>query len=690
MENIKLKQQVSTLVKENSKLREQIKICKEEQAKSYLNATDAVKHSFSGKLTSSQINSIVSGRPVTRWSEEEIGTAVTLRSLSTKTYNYLRTKMLIPLPSRSTINRYVSKLSVEPGLLESIIRILGHQSQSMNETDRICALSMDEMSVCKEWTYDRAMDKIYGPKNNVLCVMIRGVVSKWKQLIFYDFDVDMSKDTLFQIIHKVESAGFIVVSLVNDLCPTNVRLWKSLGISTTSTSFPNPAAPDRPVFVLADPPHLIKLVRNNLLDSGFQLQGDKRVSSDCLRELIVKGRKDLKPTHRLSLKHVDVHGVKRMNVKLAVQLLSETTSKALSYFGGKNLLECKTWKDTSELIYQFDSWFDLLNSRKPTDSKRSRNAFGLDLVKQIDVLEKMKETAKTMRVGSYKFLLPFQKGLIISSTSLIKLHQHLKDKYGINYIMTHRLNQDVLENFFGCLRQIGGTTNQHPNPVQVKHRIRSYLLGRNTDFLGCKAINESCTKDNSLVSSVSEVPLPENESCQTENQNLDDELTLSAMVFASDDLSHLEEENDDLTMDELRTVVSVEEELGREGIIYFGGFIVKKFPHYPFLGQQIGTDENNWLGAICRFHGKLMKPSDKFLAQLKKMEACFNIFHGVNSLKPGKNSVQSLTSYLETVVDVPTEVIAYFIRCRVFFRIRELNRKNQIASTKKKVLKIVK
>ena len=167
--------------------------------------------------------------------------------------------------------------------------------------------------------------------------MIRGITSSWKQLIYYDFDTDMSKEILYDIIGKVEAAGFLVVAMVCDLGPTNIRLWNSIGVNVNQTSFTNPAASDRSIYVFADVPHLIKLIRNNFLDWGFNVGETTNISSACVRELVLRSVHDLKTTHRLSHQHIDVSGVKRMNVKLAAQLLSETTAKTLKYFGQQGL-----------------------------------------------------------------------------------------------------------------------------------------------------------------------------------------------------------------------------------------------------------------------------------------------------------------------------------------------------------------
>ena len=49
----------------------------------------------------------------------------------------------------------------------------------------------------------------------------------------------------------------------------------------------------------------------------------------------------MKTTYRLSARQLDFQGVKRMNVRLAAQFLSETTAKSLQYFGERNLLTRK-------------------------------------------------------------------------------------------------------------------------------------------------------------------------------------------------------------------------------------------------------------------------------------------------------------------------------------------------------------
>lgn len=56
----------------------------------------------------------------------------------------------------------------------------------------------------------------------------------------------------------------------------------------------------------------------------------------------------------------------------------------------------------------------------------------------------------------------------------------------ISYILTYRLNQDVLENFFGIIRTKGGL-HDHPDQEEFRFRLRSYILGRNDGVISDSA-----------------------------------------------------------------------------------------------------------------------------------------------------------------------------------------------------------
>ncbi|KAJ8885691.1 hypothetical protein PR048_011889 [Dryococelus australis] len=113
-------------------------------------------------------------------------------------------------------------------------------------------LSMDEMQNDGRYCYDQTADQIFCPCKNVQVIMARGLASKWKQQIFYDFDTKVTGDLHFHVIKRLEERGFIVVAVVSHMG----------GIS-------EPVGRKKKCVGFADVLHLIKLLRNNFLDYGI-------------------------------------------------------------------------------------------------------------------------------------------------------------------------------------------------------------------------------------------------------------------------------------------------------------------------------------------------------------------------------------------------------------------------------------
>lgn len=668
-------QERDALLRECKKLKTENKSLKKQVPASYERAVTDMKKGLEKCFTDTQINALLSNKKVANYSDTDISEAMTLHSYSSKAYNYLREKKQLPLPSVTTLNRRVSKLDIEPGVLLPVIQLLKQKTKKMSDFERLCVLSFDETSVASSWTYDKGTDNLCAPKSKLQCAMLRGLASPWKQLVYYNFDTDMTKDILFDIIVQVEEAGFLVVAMVSDMGPANVKLWRSLSVDINNTSFLNPACGDRDIFVFADAPHLIKLIRNNFLDSGIRLDGKngcKTATNGCVREIIQRSVKDLKTTFKLSDRHVHVYGTQRMNVRLAAQLLSETTAKTLQFFGKQGLLKSKNWQTTSDFIMLSDSWFDLFNSKVLANTKSSRDAYGCHLTNQNKILNTMITTASTMRVGNKDHLYQFQKGLIISSKSLSKLYQMLKEKYNVSYLLTYRLNQDCLEHFFSCLRQMSGSWD-HPSPLETKHRIKKYLLGRETHLMGMK-YNSSKECEAHNISDAALATMDTNQCISQSTGNLEDELSLSAMVFAMDEEDSKPNCEEPFALD-VQDPITFEDAMESESLRYVGGYVVRKFPQYQYLGSDVSKDDKTWISSICRYAGRLKTPSKDFYEQLKVMEKLFNCYHGEFSLKEEKNAVRKLAELISGFVPLPKDVVVFFVKCRVFFRIRILNRK---------------
>lgn len=110
-----------------------------------------------------------------------------------------------------------------------------------------------------------------------------------------------------------------------------------------------------------------------------------------------------------------------------------------------------------------------------------------------------------MKVGSRQGLLPFQKGILICNSSLRNLYYDLKKKFNseISYVITSRLNQDVVENLFAYIRSMGAA-NDRPTALDIRYRLRWYILGKHsTDFFtqGSNTIAHDSTMDEMCLTS---------------------------------------------------------------------------------------------------------------------------------------------------------------------------------------------
>lgn len=205
------------------------------------------------------------------WKTEDIVRALSVRSHGLKAYQTARLVWKLPLPSISTLRRWANNFSCKEGILHEVISVMKVEAQSMPRWKRVAALSFDEMNVCSEYVYDTKLDKIVS-HSKVQVVMVRGICAPWKQPIFYGYDTRMTVQLLNQIICCLEVAGYLIYSITCDLGGENRGLWNSLSISTERTCFINPYDAEREIYVFADPPHMLKLIRNHLIDDGILLQ----------------------------------------------------------------------------------------------------------------------------------------------------------------------------------------------------------------------------------------------------------------------------------------------------------------------------------------------------------------------------------------------------------------------------------
>ncbi|KAJ8866847.1 hypothetical protein PR048_032708 [Dryococelus australis] len=243
--------------------------------------------------------------------DDSTAAAVTLRSVSRRAYLYFRKNVGLPLAELSTIRKWTRNLKCLPGIQKELLSVLKGRSISMCSRELLTVVLFDEI-------------RNNGPPFQ--CPIItRGLAFKRKQPIFHDFHKNITKGKLFEVINVVESR-FKVIAIVSDMGAGNLSLRKNLKFP--QSFFTNQVDVAGEVWVLADIPHLIKLLRNNFLDYGIRLPCGTEASKWQLQQILQD--KELSLTPKLdSRMHLNVSGSARQSEVCYAILFSHHTATLL-------------------------------------------------------------------------------------------------------------------------------------------------------------------------------------------------------------------------------------------------------------------------------------------------------------------------------------------------------------------------
>lgn len=229
----------------------------------------------------------------------------------------------------------------------------------------------------------------------------------------------------------------------------------------------------------------------------------------------------------------------------------------------------------------------------------------------------------------------------------------LQRRFNTKYILTRRLNQDVLENFFGVIRAKGGL-HDHPNALEFKYRLRSYVMGK----------NEGAYSEFSNVEADDTPDLPISGSMINKLDCRGDPLVRSFVHEENIDKAELHE-------------------LEYDGLENLAGFLCCKLGD-PNL-ERSNTSKFTWTDHLSE--GGLHQPSEEFLSKVEHLE---NIFKSVNgdTIFITKNYINNLM-LRSSDIECSEKAKRLFFRSRMYFRMKELNRRNTVILGKRKMLKTI-
>ena len=512
------------------------------------------------------------------YNQDDICNSLILKSMSNRCYNYLRKNKILPLPSSTTLSKWLVSVDCAPGFQNFFFEMLHRKFQDAEVWERQAILSFDELDLKKSFEYDRLNKQVYGNHKKMQTVMIRGLLGKWKQVIFFDFDQRMTKDLLCKIVVKCEDVGLKIRGVSFDL--GNPTFLSEFGIlKNLDCSFINPADSSRLIYFFPDVPHLLKRLRDHILDKGVHIRSENGMSSELrksdFQNMIDSDGDEFKVCLKLTNEVINVTGQARQRVLPAAQLLSFTVGKAMLYHFGPSYMP------QSETIICINNWFDAMNSRLPYSKNDESCGFGLNEKTQLGALDKMESFVQNMEFcnkgakysRSGKLSIPFQRGILVSIKSTRALYGELKED-GYRYFLTSKVNSDCLENFFSRVRSIGGD-NDHPGPASAVTRIRILLMGKDPQHLVSKpSVLHNSMEDAIVHEAAAAAPVPEDEDFVS--QELTKKISQHPTVFGNDQNTGIH--------DEKKVKMTGAEE---EKVIGWGKFTVKFNIHNIFLNEYL-------------------------------------------------------------------------------------------------------
>lgn len=426
-----------------------------------------------------------------RYSPEMKSFALSLYYVSGKAYKLL--SKFFKLPSKSSLMKWIAAFPTAPELTPVAKEVLSRKVQIMSESSRLCTITMDEMSLKANLLYDPGKDQVIGVEDfgkgerssliatSALVFMARGINENWKQplgylLVHESCPSDKIKAKLLDMIDEVTSIGLHVTTVVSDLGSNFHKLIKSLCITPTQPWFWHKG---RKIFYLFDAPHIIKAVRNNLMKYNFHFDG-KVASWDHIQ--VVYNRDQQQPIRccpKLTQRHLNPNGFEKMKVKYATQVLSHTVASTLLTYVSLGALPTVA-AGTAELLSNFDNIFDSLNSSSLSSEKLYKQAISKDSP-HLEFLEHMLKFVISIKVvdpstqEDVTNKLRCLKGLQMTINGVLALWNDLQENHARQFLMTRRLNQDPLENFFGLVRQQSGNSD-NPTPLQFTKAFRKLFF----------------------------------------------------------------------------------------------------------------------------------------------------------------------------------------------------------------------
>lgn len=473
-----------------------------------------------------------------RWNPFVIRLALHLQMLSSTAYDYV--KNFINLPSKRTLYDYSHFTEAKEGPQDFIINDLAKQCEEKfkEKHEKYFSLVFDEIDIRSGVVIDRRTGEVVGYTNlsdvEEELVALEAEISEKgepkkqvaKKLLFYmaagitnpllgvvgvystggNFTAGQIYTRTWALVYRLENVGMKVLCFVCDGAGVNKKFFKLHYNCDPSAKFiyvtNNIVSGDkRQLFLLTDYVHIVKSLRNNFANSFSHKKtrqmwkNGENLSWAVIEHLfhLTRGQKflDLK----LTKAHIKLSSHSCMKVVYAVQVLSLSVLKAITYFEEELKSYNLSVNEVKKFIELVNNWFDCLNGSSDPKGKRIKENDNLLPYSDVndkrftfmteqflkffdewytDVMNREGQFSKDKREKMFISMLTYE-SIHTTSLSFMGVVKFLLEE-GAPHIDARKLNQDKLEQYFGRLRMsLGG--NRNPSELEALNKTMTMYQG---------------------------------------------------------------------------------------------------------------------------------------------------------------------------------------------------------------------
>lgn len=386
-----------------------------------------------------------------------------------------------------TLQMWYTSIDGSPGVSGSALDILREKSESYsaknNHKLHVCLIS-DEITIRKHLCYcnetqsfvglstvtnpspqdDNAEDAIK-LANDALVFLIVG--PDFKIPVAYELlnglDSTNRAALTLRVIQRVEETGVKVMSLTSDGLAANITTAEILGANfgDEKTYFMSPTYPGQKIYIIFDPPHMLKLVRKHFASNAIYYRNEL-VDWKLLEMLVEKqSMNNFNLCNKLTQKHMKWH-LNDMNVRLAAETISNSVADTIEQLLKDGFEEFKNSLPTVEFVRFFDKAFDVLNfggSRK-ADGRYKQKVCAASADHIFKFAERLKQYLKELELrknGNSKLILVSNAytgffGFYVDFVSLKGIYEDFVQNGPLTEFYPFQFSQDHLETFFALIR----------------------------------------------------------------------------------------------------------------------------------------------------------------------------------------------------------------------------------------------